>query len=91
MRSRYSAFAVGDVDYLLQTWHPSTRPVSLELAADLRWFRLDILARADGGILDTVGTVEFVASYRSPDGAGEQHEISRFVREDRRWYYLGEL
>ncbi|MDQ1580588.1 MAG: motif domain protein [Microbacteriaceae bacterium] len=91
MRSRYSAFVVGDADYLLATWHPSTRPASLELDPGQRWFRLDILGRSEGGMLDTDGTVEFSARYRLDGIAGEQREVSRFVREDRRWFYLDAL
>lgn len=90
MRSRFSAFAVGDVDYLLSSWHPSTRPATLELDPDVRWYRLDILGRTGGGLLDSEGTVEFEAHYRSPDGTGSQHENSYFVRDDARWFYVRE-
>ncbi len=88
MRSRFSAFAVGDPGYLNATWHPSTRPAELELDADRRWYRLDILSTNGGSPFETTGTVEFEAYYRSPLGAGSQHEISRFIREDGRWFYL---
>ncbi|RYV51274.1 YchJ family protein [Pengzhenrongella frigida] len=88
MRSRFSAFAVGDADYLRRTWHPTTRPRDLTLDADLRWYRLDILAASLGGILDTEGTVEFRAYYRGPFGPGSQHEVSRFVRTGGEWVYL---
>ena len=88
MRSRFSAFAVGDAAHLLRTWHPSRRPAALELDADLRWYRLDVLGTASGGPFDDRGTVEFEAFHRSPDGRGSQHEVSRFVREQGRWYYL---
>lgn len=91
MRSRFSAFAVGDADYLIATWHASTRPTSLDLDADRRWYRLDILTKSAGGPLDREGTVEFEAFYRSPAGAGSQRENSRFVREDGRWYYVRAL
>ncbi|GAA1640035.1 YchJ family protein [Georgenia ruanii] len=87
MRSRYSAFAVGDAAYLLGTWHPTTRPPVLELDDDLTWRRLDIL-RAAGGPFDTDGVVEFVAHHRSSAGRGTLHEVSRFVREDGRWWYV---
>lgn len=87
MRSRYSAYAMGETEYLLATWHPSTRPKSLELDPETRWYRLDILSRTRGGLLDTEGTVEFRASYRHDGQAGSQHEISRFVREGKRWFY----
>lgn len=86
MRSRFSAFAVGDPDYLLATWHTSTRPDMLELDDELRWYRLDILATHEGGPSDDAGVVEFEAHYRSP--AGTQHEVSRFVREGDLWFYL---
>jgi uncharacterized protein YchJ/dienelactone hydrolase len=88
MRSRYSAFAVGDAAYLLATWHPSTRPGRLDLDADVRWYGLEILGRSRGGMLDSEGTVEFIARYRSAGQAGSQHESSRFLRDGRRWLYL---
>ena len=88
MRSRYSAFAVGDPAYLSATWHPSTRPASLALDADRRWYRLDILRTERGGPFDIEGVVEFRAYHRSAEGKGSQHEISRFVREAGRWWYV---
>jgi len=89
MRSRYSAFAVGDADYLRATWHPSTRPAELDLDPATRWVRLDVLATSAGGPFDTAGTVEFRATYRDPGEApGSLHEVSRFVREDGRWSYV---
>ncbi|GAA4683893.1 YchJ family protein [Frondihabitans cladoniiphilus] len=88
MRSRYSAFVTGDAPYLLRTWHPTTRPGSLELDPGIRWFRLEILGSTGGGLLDTVGTVEFSARYRADGSAAEQHENSRFVRHDGAWVYV---
>lgn len=88
MRSRYSAFAVGDAGYLTATWHPNTRPVTLTLDADRRWYRLDVVHTERGGPFDTDGVVEFRAYHRSPSGKGSQHEVSRFVREDGRWWYV---
>ncbi len=83
MRSRYSAFATGRAQYLLDTWHPSTRPATMDLD-DSRWYRLDILSTSKGGPLDSTGTVEFEAFYRG----GSQRERSSFVREQGRWFYL---
>jgi SEC-C motif-containing protein len=88
MRSRFSAFAVGNPSYLRATWHPSTRPTALDLDPDLTWYRLDILGKTRGGPLDTDGTVEFRAFCKGPDGRSDQHEVSRFLREDRQWFYL---
>ena len=87
MRSRYAAFAVGEPDYLLTTWHPFTRPEVLELDADVRWLRLEIERTKQGGPFDTEGVVEFTAHSRSGGVSSQQHEISRFVRLNRRWVY----
>lgn len=91
MRSRYSAFALGDTDYLLRTWHPTTRPATLELDPAQRWLRLDVLARSGGSPLDSTGTVEFVAHYRHGTERDSLHEHSRFVREHGRWLYVDAL
>jgi SEC-C motif-containing protein len=64
MRSRYSAFAVGDAAYLLATWHPSTRPGDLQLDDDVEWRRLDVVRTSAGGPFDDGGVVEFVAHHR---------------------------
>lgn len=88
MRSRYSAFAVGDAAYLRQTWHPGTRPDELELDPDMRWSGLDILDVAGGGPEDRRGTVEFVASWWRGNRTGSMRERSRFVRQSGRWWYL---
>ncbi|MHA7134288.1 YchJ family protein [Oerskovia turbata] len=90
MRSRYSAFVVGDAEYLLATWHPSTRPTDLDPDDDTTWRRLDVLATSAGGPLDRTGVVEFVAHYRSAATRERDslHEVSRFVREDGRWLYV---
>ncbi|MFJ1511569.1 YchJ family protein [Cellulosimicrobium funkei] len=91
MRSRYSAFAVGDADYLRATWHPSTRPADLDLDDDVEWRRLDVVRTEAGGPFDTTGVVEFVAHHRSrtdPADRGRLHEVSRFVREGDRWSYV---
>lgn len=87
MRSRFSAFAIGDVDYLRETWHPTTRPHDLDLDEGLRWYRLDILDRVAGGLHDDKGVVEFEAFFRGTE-IGSQRERSTFVRESGRWFYL---
>ncbi|TWJ28896.1 SEC-C motif-containing protein [Micromonospora sagamiensis] len=91
MRSRFSAFVVGDVDHLLRSWHPRTRPAGLTLDPRLRWTRLEVLATERGGLFDTTGTVEFRAHYRDRGRPGALHERSRFHREDGEWVYLDGL
>ncbi len=86
MRSRYSAFVRGHADYLLATWHRSERPTTLELEPNARWLGLQV--RQHQAIDAERAEVEFVARYRIAGRAVRQHERSRFVREDGRWYYV---
>lgn len=95
MRSRYSAFALGDVDHLLRTQaqdrsphqpEPERRRALEETCRRLRWLRLEILASEAGGPLDLEGTVTFAAHYqqsggRGLDRRGVMRECSRFGRE----------
>ena len=87
MRSRYSAYALGNWDYLLKTWHPDFRPVAVSLDPDQVWTRLRILGAELGGPEDHVGTVHFRAHYRLGTERGVQEENSNFVRLDQRWLY----
>ena len=89
MRSRYSAFAVGDAAYLLRTWHPAGRPRTLELDPAMTWTRLAVLESSEGGLFDASGTVRFRAIYVQDGNRGVLAETSRFVRQDGRWVYLG--
>lgn len=88
MRSRYSAYVMGLEPYLLATWHASTRPASLELAGETatKWLGLEIRRRQATD--DSHAVVEFVARYRVAGRGHRLHEISNFVREDGRWFYV---
>ena len=87
MRSRYSAYVLGLEDYLLATWHASTRPVALNLDSEAppKWLGLEVKAGAE---TDDTATVEFVARCRVVGRAQRLHEVSRFIREDGRWFYV---
>jgi SEC-C motif domain protein len=93
MRSRYTAYVLGDGDHLFRTWHPRTRSDDADPDARVRWEGLEVLDTVDGGPEDTEGTVEFRARWVSADGApvrrGVLHERSRFVRRAGSWVYLG--
>lgn len=92
MRSRYSAFAVGDEAYLVRTWHPSSRPDDLALDPAMRWTALEIVDTRAGGPADDQGEVEFSASWRRGAERGVLHERSRFTRRAGRWVYVdGEI
>lgn len=88
MRSRYSAYALGLADYLLATWHPSTRPARLDLAEAPvpRWIGLTVRRHQSTG--PDSAEVEFVARYRIQGRAQRLHETSRFLREAGRWWYV---
>lgn len=86
MRSRYCAYVLARADYLLATWHTSTRPQSLHLdIAGLKWLELKII-RAHN---DTqTGVVEFVARLKVNGKAQRLHEVSQFVNENGCWLYV---
>ncbi|MGW0245022.1 YchJ family protein [Nocardia goodfellowii] len=88
MRSRYTAFAVGDTGYLKRSWHSGNRPEELDLDPGQRWLFLEIVRTERGGPFDDTGLVEFIAHYRADGGRGQLHEVSRFVRENGAWVYL---
>ena len=89
MRSRYSAFVRELADYLLDTWHPSTRPPGVDFETGLRWLGLEVKRHQPQG--DDRAIVEFVARSKLGGRAHRLHETSRFVREDGRWFYLDAL
>lgn len=87
MRSRYSAYAMQRENYLLNTWHPSTRPASLDLTTQPpTWLGLTVKQHESDG---DRATVDFVARLRLGGGSARRmHEVSRFVREEGRWFYV---
>lgn len=88
MRSRYTAYTLLREDYLLATWHVSTRPDNLGLAEETQAKWLGLQIKRHQQIDGTHAVVEFVARYKVGGRAQRMHETSRFVREDGRWFYL---
>lgn len=87
MRSRYTAYVLRQLPYLLATWHASTRPEALSLEPGVKWLGLEVRQHSLQG--DDSAEVEFVARQR--DGSGRAHRLrerSRFVRERGRWFYV---
>ena len=83
MRSRFSAYTLDRQQYLLSSWHPTTRPDSIESDPSIHWLRLKIIdaqKRPD--------QVEFVATFKINGKAHKMHENSRFVFENGHWFYL---
>jgi SEC-C motif domain protein len=89
MRSRYSAYAMGLSDYINATWHDTTRHATLHrFDAAESWLGLEIRRATE--VKNDEGFVEFVARSK-PKGGGPAlrlHEVSRFVREGGRWFYV---
>ncbi len=89
MRSRFTAYALRNKEYLLSSWDAATRPEKIDFAQDdVDWRRLEIVSSKKGGPRDNRGVVEFKAYYQLD---GEQHvmrEISRFKKTAGHWYYL---
>lgn len=89
MRSRFCAFAVGEVDYLLATWDEEYRPATMELDDSITWRRLQIVDTDAGTETDATGMVQFRAQYQRDGQRHILHERSRFARDDRgAWVYL---
>ena len=88
MRSRYTAYTLLREDYLRATWHPTTRPASLDLAEDVRtkWLGLEVKRHEQKDADHAI--VEFVARYKVEGRAHRLHEVSRFVREEGHWIYV---
>jgi len=86
MRSRYSAYTLGRPDYILKSWHVSTRPVSLDLDTSVKWLGLKVLNRC--AEKNDIAYVEFVARFNNNGVAGQMHERSRFMLEGEQWLYV---
>ncbi|HEX5636739.1 MAG TPA: YchJ family metal-binding protein [Gammaproteobacteria bacterium] len=88
MRSRYSAYVLGNAEYLAASWHVSTRPPQLDAGTNVEWLGLQVLSCRAGMENDTRGSVEFIARYRLQGIEAQAQENSRFVREAGQWFYL---
>lgn len=87
MRSRYTAYTLHRADYLLATWHPGTRPASLDLTnSPQQWMGLSIKRHEQSNPDHAV--VEFIARYKINGRAFRLHEISRFVCKQGCWFYV---
>jgi len=89
MRSRYTAFVLGDAEYLLSTWDPAARPAQLNLKQDrTEWLGLEIISCEAGGVGDDKGRVKFVARFRLHGREQTLREHSRFRKQGDRWLYV---
>lgn len=93
MRSRYSAFAVGEMDYIYKTHHESTRK-ELDMdgvkswATNSEWLGLEIRETDKGTEKDTEGKVEFKCKFIFNDKEQSHHELSTFAKVGKEWFFV---
>ncbi|MBI1892103.1 MAG: hypothetical protein HYS18_15770 [Burkholderiales bacterium] len=87
MRSRYTGYTQDNEAYVRMTWYPRTLPQGVLIAQEpnLKWIGLEVRKHQENG---DEATVEFIARYKISGRAYKMHEVSRFVREEGKWYYL---
>lgn len=88
MRARYSAYSLLNGEYLKASWHASKRPPRIELNDKIQWIRLTIENVTAGTAVDDKGEVEYIAVFKLNGKAHRLHEHSRFVKDNRQWFYL---
>ena len=93
MRARYSAHVLGEIDFIVDTFHPKSRSKTSRAtiekwAMQTKWTGLEVLSVLEGGPTDTVGKVIFKAHYDLQGKAKFHHEDAVFTQEDGTWYYL---
>jgi len=93
MRSRYSAYAKQEIDYIIQSYHPnkqkdSDRKAIQKLSEKSIWTGLEIKETIDGGIDDSTGKVEFIARFKLNNTNQFMQERSNFQKIEGKWYYV---
>jgi len=89
MRSRFTAYAIQNTDYLLSSWHPKTRPENLDAVKEQTssWLHLKIYFTNKGSTSDQTGTVAFIATYTDNNKQYHLCEKSYFEQIENKWYY----
>jgi SEC-C motif-containing protein len=93
MLARYTAYAIGEIEFIRETTHQSglaefDEAASRKWSKESEWLGLEILAVNRGGEEDTEGEVEFVARYKQKEEEEEHHEKAIFKRVGRKWFFL---
>jgi len=92
MRARYTAFVIGEIDFIMATVSPSKkseydRKSVEEWSRSTDWTDLEIVSCKDGGVEHESGEVEFIANYRDKDTMKKHHEHASFVKIKGAWYF----
>ncbi|MFF7708312.1 YchJ family protein [Pseudomonas sp. NPDC007930] len=93
MRSRYSAYVLGEIDYLVATTLPAQQAgLDLEAmaawSASATWLGLDVQAAQTLGGKPEHAFVSFTARWHDAAGEHSHHERSAFVQQGGRWYFI---
>ncbi|MCU7905109.1 MAG: YchJ family protein [Candidatus Thiodiazotropha sp. (ex Epidulcina cf. delphinae)] len=93
MRARYTAFAVKRAEFLHESLHPEHRhdhdiEATRRWSGNAQWLGLQVLSMEGGSAEDEEGNVEFIATYKEKGVIRPHHEISRFVKQDGRWFFV---
>ena len=88
MRARYSAYIKGRESFIEETWHPSTRPENIPFDPDIKWTSLEIQDTLMGTETDDTGFVTFYVRFIKDGFPGAMTEVSEFIKESDKWYYL---
>ena len=92
MRSRYSAYAVHSVDYIMKTCLDENEDridynQTKDWSEKSKWLGLEIVSIDKGGITDDEGFVEFKAAYETDGLKDVHHEKARFKKKGGKWFY----
>lgn len=93
MRSRYTAYTLANVNYLMCSHHSKTRPLKdkkniKKWAQSVKWMGLKIVNTEEGTENDDYGMVEFIALYIENGKLNQIHEKSIFEKENNLWVYV---
>lgn len=93
MRSRYTAYATGNVEWIVESQSPDgrafvDRKATEEWSRRATWHRLEVVETKDGGAGDSEGFVDFKAYYTIADEDITHHEVASFRKEDGEWFFV---
>jgi SEC-C motif-containing protein len=92
MRARYTAYALGEVDFIISTHTPEAgkdvdRDQTEAWSKNSKWLGLEVVATEGGGPKDDKGTVEFIARYKIKNVGIEHRERAKFEKIGGKWLF----
>ncbi len=93
MRSRYSAYAQGEIDYIAATIDPDRtegfdEKSARDWAENSEWHGLEVVSTYKGEEGDETGQVEFIAHYSQNRAKTKHHELADFRTIDGKWFFV---